>query len=75
MDLKIPVQYRPGGSIMRKIINIILITVISILFFGLLFAIGADIDSRMKPIQPASNGSKDIDFQISKEEIPKLVEQ
>lgn len=59
---------------MRKIVNTILITVISILFLGLLFAIGADIDSKMKPIQPINNNSSNIDFQISKEEIPKLVE-
>lgn len=59
---------------MRKIVNTILIAVISFLFLGLLFAIGADIDSKMKPIQPINNNINNIDFQISKEEIPKLVE-
>lgn len=69
----IPVQYKFGGSNMRKVINTILIAVILILSLGLLFAIGADIDSKIKPIQPVNN-SNNIDFQISKEEIPKLVE-
>lgn len=57
---------------MMKIINAILIALTLILFLGLLIAIGADIDSRAKPVQPISNNN--IDFQISKEEIPKLVE-
>ncbi|MGQ9609125.1 MAG: hypothetical protein ACUVWN_07480 [bacterium] len=58
---------------MMKVINAILIALTLILFLGLLIAIGADIDSRAKPVQPISNNSN-IDFQISKEEIPKLVE-
>lgn len=57
---------------MMKVINAILIALTLILFLGLLIAIGADIDSRAKPVQPISNNN--IDFQISKEEIPKLVE-
>ncbi len=59
---------------MRKVVNTILIAVILVLFLGLLFAIGADIDSRTKPIQPVSDNNNKIDFQISKEEIPKLAE-
>jgi hypothetical protein len=57
------------GETVRKVINVILIIVLLGLVLGLLLAIGAETD---KP--SARNHSGGIDIEISKEDIPKLVE-
>jgi len=55
---------------MRKTVNIILLAVLIIMITGLLFVINADIDDKPKVVAP----NNDVDIQLSKEDIPKLVE-